>query len=114
MLARTTGLGDGPGLISTNTNRSAAATKELIVGALKPWHIIVVVVIIMLLFGAQRLPDLARSIGQSLKIFKDEVKDLASDGKAPTQTDSSVVTDASAESVPTPVSQPDGSLPPRG
>ncbi|MFF2451353.1 Sec-independent protein translocase subunit TatA [Isoptericola sp. NPDC058082] len=48
---------------------------------LKPWHIIVLVVVILLLFGARRLPDLARSVGQSLKIFKKEVKDLTDDGK---------------------------------
>lgn len=51
-------------------------------GMLKPWHIIVLVVVILLLFGARRLPDLARSVGQSLKIFKSEVKDLTDDGKA--------------------------------
>jgi sec-independent protein translocase protein TatA len=50
-------------------------------GMLKPWHIIVLVVVILLLFGARRLPDLARSVGQSLKIFKSEVKDLTDDGK---------------------------------
>lgn len=50
-------------------------------GMLKPWHIIVLVVVILLLFGARRLPDLARSVGQSLKIFKKEVKDLTDDGK---------------------------------
>ncbi|MFC8599314.1 MULTISPECIES: Sec-independent protein translocase subunit TatA [unclassified Isoptericola] len=50
-------------------------------GMLKPWHIIVLVIVILLLFGARRLPDLARSVGQSLKIFKSEVKDLTDDGK---------------------------------
>ncbi|WP_448629426.1 Sec-independent protein translocase subunit TatA [Cellulomonas soli] len=49
--------------------------------ALKPWHIIVLLVVIILLFGANRLPDLARSLGQSLKIFKAEVKDLTADDK---------------------------------
>ena len=47
--------------------------------ALKPWHIIVLLVVVLLLFGARRLPDLARSVGQSLKIFKNEVKDLNKD-----------------------------------
>ncbi|ACZ30800.1 twin-arginine translocation protein, TatA/E family subunit [Xylanimonas cellulosilytica DSM 15894] len=51
-------------------------------GMLRPWHIIVLVVVILLLFGARRLPDLARSVGQSLKIFKSEIKDLADDGKS--------------------------------
>jgi sec-independent protein translocase protein TatA len=38
------------------------------------------VIVILLLFGAKRLPGLARSVGQSLKIFKSEVKDLTDDG----------------------------------
>ena len=45
------------------------------------WHIVVLVVIIVLLFGANRLPDLAKAVGQSLKIFKNEVKDLTEDSK---------------------------------
>lgn len=53
----------------------------MFMGALKPWHVIVVLVIVLLLFGARRLPDLARSVGQSLRIFKEEVKELTSDGK---------------------------------
>lgn len=42
-------------------------------------HIIVLVLLVLLLFGANRLPDLARSVGQSLKIFKREVQELRED-----------------------------------
>jgi sec-independent protein translocase protein TatA len=45
------------------------------------WHIVVLVLVVVLIFGANRLPDVARSVGQSLKIFKNEVKDLADDSK---------------------------------
>jgi sec-independent protein translocase protein TatA len=37
-------------------------------------HLIVLLVIILLLFGAPRLPALARSVGQSMKIFRNEIK----------------------------------------
>ena len=37
-------------------------------------HLIVLLVIILLLFGAPRLPALARSLGQSMKIFRNEIK----------------------------------------
>jgi len=47
-------------------------------------QILIVVLIIVLLFGARRLPDLARSVGKSLKIFKSEVSDLHSDDDATT------------------------------
>ena len=48
-------------------------------GALKPWHIIVLVVVLILLFGAKRLPDAARSLGRSLRIIKAETKGLVDD-----------------------------------
>lgn len=50
------------------------------------WHIVVLVVLVVLLFGANRLPDLAKAVGQSLKIFKSEVKDLTEDSSKPTDT----------------------------
>ncbi len=49
--------------------------------ALRPWHILVLLVVILLLFGAKRLPDLAKSVGESLMIFKNELKDLTDDDK---------------------------------
>ncbi|GHJ08168.1 MULTISPECIES: Sec-independent protein translocase subunit TatA [Micromonospora] len=50
-------------------------------GALKPWHIAVLVVVLILLFGAKRLPDAARSLGRSLRIIKAETKSLADDDR---------------------------------
>lgn len=47
------------------------------------WHIVVLLLVVLLLFGANRLPDLARSVGKSMKIFKDEVKDLRDDSARP-------------------------------
>ncbi len=38
------------------------------------WHLIAILAIVILLFGAPKLPALARSIGQSMKIFKHEIK----------------------------------------
>lgn len=46
---------------------------------LQGWHLIILVLLVVLLFGAKRLPDAARSIGKSMKIFKAETKDLAGD-----------------------------------
>lgn len=43
-------------------------------GDLQPWHIIVLLVVVFLLFGAKRMPDMARSVGQSLRIFKSEMR----------------------------------------
>jgi sec-independent protein translocase protein TatA len=38
------------------------------------WHALVLLVIIVLIFGAAKLPALAKSVGQSMKIFKNEMK----------------------------------------
>lgn len=38
------------------------------------WHALIILVVVILLFGAAKLPLLAKSVGQSLKIFKNEVK----------------------------------------
>ncbi|MBM0236471.1 Sec-independent protein translocase subunit TatA [Micromonospora sp. ATA32] len=48
-------------------------------GALKPWHIAILVVVLILLFGAKRLPDAARSLGRSMRIIKAETKSLHDD-----------------------------------
>ncbi|MCR1982151.1 Sec-independent protein translocase subunit TatA [Cellulosimicrobium cellulans] len=51
-----------------------------------PATIVVLILLVLLLFGSKRLPDMARSVGQSLKIFKKEVKDLREDDDATTTT----------------------------
>jgi sec-independent protein translocase protein TatA len=43
---------------------------------LGPTELIIIAVVIILLFGAKKLPDMARSIGRSAKIFKAETKGL--------------------------------------
>lgn len=52
-------------------------------GALKPAHWIVLIVVVLLVFGAGRLPDVAKSLGQSMKVFKKEVKELREDDDQP-------------------------------
>lgn len=39
------------------------------------WHALVILAIVLLVFGSAKLPALARSVGQSVKILKDEVHD---------------------------------------
>ncbi|MET3567944.1 MULTISPECIES: Sec-independent protein translocase subunit TatA [Microbacteriaceae] len=45
------------------------------------WHLLIILAVILLLFGAPKLPALAKSIGQSMRIFKGEVDELKKDGK---------------------------------
>jgi sec-independent protein translocase protein TatA len=50
-------------------------------------QIAIVILIIVIIFGAPKLPQLARSLGQSMKIFKSEVKDLRDDDETPKTTE---------------------------
>ena len=43
---------------------------------LEGWHFIIILVIVLLLWGAPKLPGLAKSLGQSMRIFRKEMKQL--------------------------------------
>ncbi len=47
----------------------------------QPSHLLLVLLVFIVLFGAKRLPDSARSLGQSLRIFKSEMKNDADEKK---------------------------------
>ncbi|WP_349898161.1 twin-arginine translocase TatA/TatE family subunit [Parafrigoribacterium soli] len=69
------------------------------------WHFLIIALIILLLFGATRLPALAKGVGQSMKVFKNEMKTDENGKKLPTDAEASTAsTDAahadSAESKP--------------
>lgn len=51
-------------------------------GGLGAVEIILILVVIVLLFGARKLPDLARSVGRSMRIFKSEVTEMTNESKA--------------------------------
>jgi sec-independent protein translocase protein TatA len=66
------------------------------------WHLILILAIVLLLFGAPKLPALARSLGQSMKIFKAEIK---------TPEDEKARADAAAGTVPGSTGFPGASAP---
>jgi sec-independent protein translocase protein TatA len=45
-------------------------------------ELIIIAVVVILLFGAKRLPDASRSLGRSLRIFRSEVRGMSEDEKA--------------------------------
>ena len=75
--------------------------------ALEPWHLIILVVVIVVLFGGKRLPDAARGVGKSLRIFKSEMKEMKDDdrptaqAKAPEPLEGRVVDGDGRASTPT-------------
>jgi TatA/E family protein of Tat protein translocase len=46
----------------------------------QPSHILLVLLVFIVLFGAKRLPDSALSLGKSLRIFKSEMNEMKNDG----------------------------------
>ena len=46
---------------------------------LEPWHIAIMVVVLVLLFGSKKLPEMARGLGKSMRILKAETKALCED-----------------------------------
>jgi sec-independent protein translocase protein TatA len=73
-------------------------------GNLTGWHFLVLLVIILLIFGAAKLPALAKSMGQSARVFKGEMKAMKQDDAAAATSDAPAVSveapavDARAES----------------
>lgn len=68
-------------------------------GALQPWHWLIVIALLILLFGAKKLPEAARSLGKSMRIFKSEMKEMQTDSKP--EAESGVA--GRATSAPTPI-----------
>ena len=50
-----------------------------------PWPIVIIIIVALLLFAAPKLPAMARSLGQSMRIIKSEVKEMKNDGKPESQ-----------------------------
>lgn len=55
------------------------------------WHLLIIIAVVVLLFGAPKLPGLAKSLGQSLRIFRGEMKQMKSEGAEATSTEASDV-----------------------
>lgn len=50
---------------------------------MRPSHLFVLLLIVLLLFGAQKLPELARALGKSARILKEEANELTKDSTTP-------------------------------
>ncbi|PVW06729.1 twin-arginine translocase TatA/TatE family subunit [Microbacterium sp. Gd 4-13] len=54
------------------------------------WHLLIVLAVILLLFGAAKLPALAKSMGQSARVFRSEIKEMKKEDAADPTTTSPV------------------------
>jgi sec-independent protein translocase protein TatA len=91
-------------------------------GILREPAVWIVILLVILLFGAKRLPDVARGVGRSLRVFKAETEGLRTDGQSddapaltatPTPTASAPVVPPAAAPVPPPAAAPAAPATPR-
>lgn len=60
--------------------------QNILLGMLGPWQIVLIVVIVLLLFGGKKIPELMRGLGSGIKEFKDASKeDEKIEGKKETE-----------------------------
>lgn len=52
-------------------------------GLFEGWHIVIIILLVIVVFGWKRLPDAARSLGRSARILKSEIGDMKDEGKSP-------------------------------
>jgi len=69
-------------------------------------ELLIVAAIAMLLFGTKKMPDMARSIGRSMRIVKAELSGLHDDEPAPAATAPAATAPAAAGPQPEPVVEP--------
>ncbi|MDX3379944.1 Sec-independent protein translocase subunit TatA [Streptomyces niveiscabiei] len=49
---------------------------------LEPWHLLIVAIVVIVLFGSKKLPDTARALGKSMRILKSEAKAMKEEDSA--------------------------------
>ena len=54
-----------------------------VIAVLSEWHIILALIIVFLLFGGKKLPELARGIGEAMKEFKKAQRDIHNEEQRP-------------------------------
>ncbi|WP_030157207.1 Sec-independent protein translocase subunit TatA [Streptomyces sp. NRRL S-244] len=72
------------------------------IGNLKPLEILLIIAVIFLLFGAKKLPDMARSLGKSARILKSEAKAMKAESAAEDNTTAATVADQAPQQAAAP------------
>ena len=76
---------------------------------LQPWHLVVLAAVAFLLFGAKRLPELGKGLGEGLKGFREGIRGISDPPPTTTQTTQQAPPPAStqaAQQTPPPSSTP--------
>ena len=73
---------------------------------LEGWHIVILLIVVLLLFGSKRLPDAARGLGRSLRILKAETQSLREESKPEGSTAETQASPAPPAPTPVPPVEP--------
>lgn len=73
---------------------------------LQPWHLVIVGVVAFLLFGAKRLPDLGKGLGEGLKGFREGIRGISDPAPSQTAQQPPVQQQVATNQVPQPPAQP--------
>ncbi|SNX64727.1 sec-independent protein translocase protein TatA [Streptomyces sp. TLI_55] len=65
---------------------------------LEPWHLLIVAIVVIVLFGSKKLPDTARALGRSMRILKSEAQAMKDETATATAVTAPVETPAPAQS----------------
>ena len=76
-----------------------------LIAGLGPQELIIIAIVLVLLFGAKKLPELARGTGQALRIFKAETKALQDDEKKPVEGGQGTTAQSTAQPTAQPTAQ---------
>jgi sec-independent protein translocase protein TatA len=60
----------------------------IILGMIGPWQIVLVVIVLLLLFGGRKIPELMKGLGQGMKEFKKATKEDKTDAENNTEVES--------------------------
>lgn len=70
---------------------------------LEPWHLLVVAIVVIVLFGSKKLPEAARGLGKSMRILKSEAKAMKEENETPGTVANEASAPAAAPVTPTAV-----------
>jgi sec-independent protein translocase protein TatA len=76
-----TATSNGKAIDDTKRPREAPMLRN----GLEPWHLALVALICVLLFGSKKLPEAARGLGKSMRILKSEARAMKTDDETPAQ-----------------------------
>ena len=52
---------------------------SILLGMIGPWQIVIIIAVVILLFGAKKIPELMKGVGKGIREFKDATKDDSND-----------------------------------